>query len=221
MRDISDLVHKTISHKATLDSNRRDVKNNSILISKKSDELSGLNKLKVTTDTACDYLDALIKEESGKFVKKVNDILDYGVKTIFFDCDYSVEVRVSDTDRVSIHLVYEDEDGNKIEPDIKQVGGGVRSVIGCLLQFIFIYSGRVEPIVFIDEGLSQISSIYIPKLMAFISEMANKNSLKILLITHDNRFMPYATSVYEVSDGVVVSIDNKSELEVPDVVVSS
>lgn len=211
MRDFSDVVRSAISHKATLDSSRRDVKDNSILIEKKEKELQELNELYRITKQSHSYLDVLVKEESGKFIKRLNDILDYGVKTIFDDCDYSIEIRVSDNDKATIHLVYEDEDGNKLDPNIQSVGGGIRTIVGFLLQVFYIYHYRVEPIIFVDEGFSQISSQYIGNFFSLIKELASKNNLKVLLITHDERFIRYADKRYIIQDGSALEIESKDK----------
>lgn len=206
MSDFNDVVRKAISHKATLDANRKDVKDNTILISKREEELKEINELYRITKWSYSYLDTLVKEESGKFIKRVNDILDYGVKSIFFDCDYSIEIRVSDNNKATIHLVYDDDDGNKLSPDIQSCGGGVRTVVGVLLQCFFIMHYRVEKIIFVDEGFSQVSSIYLPNLFNLLHEMAKKNGLKLLLVTHDPRVMAYANKHYEIKDHVSVEV---------------
>lgn len=206
MRDFSEVLRKAISHKATLDASKRDVKDNTILIGKREEELKNINEIFRVTKWSYSYLDTLVKEESGKFIKRLNEILDYGVKTIFDDCDYSIEIRVSDNNKATIHLVYSDEEGNKLEPDIQSCGGGIRTVIGCLMNVFFIYHYRVEPVLFIDEGLSQISTTYLGNFFSLLNELAIKNKLKILLITHDDRFLQYATKRYEIVDHVAKEI---------------
>ena len=214
MYSIEDMVSKAISHKATLSSYRKDVRDNSIMIAEKSERLKNLSELNRITRWSCNYLDVLIKEESGKFIQRLNDMLDYWVKTIFFDCDYSVEIRVSDNDKATIHLVYDDADGNKLEPDVRDCGGGIRTCIGCLLQIHYIYYYRVEPIIFIDEGLSQLSSTYVPSFLGLVEELAKKNGLRIVLITHDSRFLSYADKRYEVKNGTVTVLGKEDMEEV-------
>lgn len=208
MLDIDDMLQKAISHKATLDTYRRDVQVNSAVISNKQQELKRLSELSRITKWSCNYLDELIKEESGKFIKRLNGILDYGVKTIFYDRNYSIEVRVSDNDKATIHLVYDDPDtGVKLEPDIKNCGGGIRTVVGSLAQIFFILFYHTEPILFVDEGFSQVSSQYIPGFFGLLHELAVKNNFRVLLITHDDRFLSYADRRYEVRDGHAVLIN--------------
>lgn len=209
--DFNDVVRKAIAHKATLDTNRRDIKDNTIIIEKRQKELDELNALYKVTKEAQAYLDTLVKEESGKFIRRLNDVLDYGVKTIFYDCDYSIEIRTTDESKITIHLVYDDDSGNKLSPDIRSCGGGIRTVCGILMQIVMISHYRVEPIIFIDEGFSQVSSEYLPYLMTLLKELAKKNNFKILLITHDDRMLPYADKRYIIENHVSREVEVKGK----------
>lgn len=209
-RGIEELLEKAIAHKAYLDSCTKDIKDMTLMSDKKQKELLNLNELYRITSYSSSYLEGLIREESGKFIKKLNDILDYGIKTIFYDCDYSVEIRVSDNNKATIHLVYDDENGNKLSPDVQQCGGGIKSVIGCISQIFFLFYYHVEPVLFMDESLSQISSQYLPHVMDLINELAEKNGLKVLLITHDVRMLAYGARQYEISDGKAILVKDSS-----------
>lgn len=206
------LLEKAINHKAMIDAYRKDIANNKYMIEQKGKELKDLNSLYQTTQFSYEYLNKLVKEESSKFIKKLNDVLDYGVKTIFDDCNYSIEIRVSDNNKATIHLVYDDENGNKIDPIIQNVGGGIRTVVGLLMQIFFIFHYKTEPIIFCDESLSQISSAYLPNTFSLIDELAKKNGLKILLITHDERFIKYADKRYMIADGRAVEVATEKSL---------
>lgn len=218
--EFNDLVRKAISHKASVDSAGRDIRDNEIVLAKREKELENVKLVFQTTKFAYAYLDQLVKEESGKFIKRLNEILDFGVKTIFDDCDYSIEIRVSENSKATIHLVYDDDDGNKLSPDIQICGGGIRTVVGVLMQIFFIFHYKTEPILFVDEGFSQVSSQYLPNLFSLIGEMCEKNGLKVLLVTHDERMIPYATKRYEIQNGKAKEIQVMNSEVIPEEVVS-
>lgn len=205
--DFKDLENLAIRHKAKIDTSKNDIIYNLEQIKKEQESLNSLTSNLNTLRYSYEYLDKLVKEESGKFIKKLNDILDYGIKTIIFDKDYSVDIRVSDNNKATIHLVYEDDNGYLVEPEIGNCGGGIRTIVGVLMQIFFILLYKCEPILFLDEALSQVSSTYLPNFFGLLKEMADKNDLKILLITHDVRFNDYADRVYKVKDGHVLEID--------------
>lgn len=202
------LFNKAMEHKAKLDNTVIDYNDNLSKIDKCDKDLKIISEMYKTTVFAHDYLETLIKEESTKFIKKIRDIVDYGVKSIFFDEKYSIDIRNTE-DKTTIHLITIDSEGNTISPDIKDCGGGIRTIIGTLLQIFFIFHYKTEKIIFIDEGFTQVSSIYIPYLMGLLQEMSEKNGLKILLITHDPRIMSYADKTYEIEDGKAILKKNK------------
>ena len=62
-----------------------------------------------------------------------------------------------------------------------------------------------EPILFVDEGFSQVSSQYLPNLFSIIQEVTKKNGLKLLLVTHDTRILKYADRRYEIQNGIAIT----------------
>lgn len=201
MIDTKDMVSKATRHKAMIDTNKKDIKDNLILIKNKKEQLNNLVSVLDDTKLSFTYLDELIKQESNKFIDRLNDMLNFGVQTIFFDCDYNIEVRIKDN-KASIYLKYtEEETGVNVESDILNCGGGIRTVIGFLLQVYFIFYTKSEKVLFVDEGFSQISSQYLERFFGLINELSEKNDLKVLLITHDDRFTEYAKVNYEIRNG--------------------
>lgn len=201
MLNMRDITFKATRHKAMLDSVSNDIKSNDVDIDLKSRELDSIESLLNDTNVSFNYLYNLVNVESNKFITRLSDMLNYGIKTIFYDCDYTIEIRVKDN-KASIYLVYEDIDNDtKVEAEIHNCGGGIRTVIGFLIQVYFLFYTRSERIIFVDEGFSQISSQYIERFFSLIKELAKSNNLKIVLITHDDRFVDYADKNYEIRDG--------------------
>jgi len=194
------MVSAAQQHKGMLESVQKDVFRIRKILSDKEIELEGSIMYRNNLDWAYQYLNTLVKEESVRFISRLEEILDYGIKAIFDDRDYQIKILVEDGKRASIHLFYTDEEGNNISPDIKDCGGGIRTVVGVLMQMFFIFHYDVERILIIDEGLSQVSSEYLPNLFGLVDEMAKKNGLKVLLITHDSRMMAYASKQYVVEN---------------------
>lgn len=208
MIETKDLVNRAIAHQAVVESSERDIRDNQIRIQQETDKLNTLIQENKTTKFSYEYLDTLIKEESSKFIKDLNDMLNFAVKSIFYDRDYSIEIRVEDN-KANIRLKYTDEEGTLIDADIKDCGGGLQTVVGTLIRTYMIYRYKSEPILFLDESLSMVSREYLPNLLTLLDELSKKNDLKILLITHDKRFIDYENVVarYEVKDGVSSEID--------------
>lgn len=73
------------------------------------------------------------------------------------------------------------------------------------MQIFFIVHYELEPILFVDEGFSQVSSQYLPNLFSIIQEVTKKNGLKLLLVTHDTRILKYADRRYEIQNGIAIT----------------
>ena len=199
MSNLEKLVTSAQRHKGFLDGIQKDILRIRGELAQKEMALEQMQKHLTDMNWCYNYLDLLVKSESNRFITRLEELLDYGIKTIFYDRNYSIRVVVEDNKRVSIHLVYTDEDGNEITPDIKDCGGGVRTVVGVLLQIFFLFHYDSEKILIVDEGFSNVSSDYLPNLFGLIAELAEKNSLRILLITHDDRMKGYANRHYIVT----------------------
>lgn len=201
MERLNKLFMAAHRHKGLIDGTQQDILRirDDLKITEK--ELQQLQVLHANMDWCYRYLDALVKSESNRFIKQLEELLNFGVKTIFDDRDYSVEIVTEENNRASIHLKYMDEDGNMISPDVRDsVGGGIKTVIAILLNTFFLFQYGITKLLILDEALSQLSSEYLPNLFGLLDELAKKNGLKLLLITHDDRMTEYASRQYIVED---------------------
>lgn len=203
MHNPNDLFLLAQKHKGLLDGTKQDIVRIRQELDEKEASLKAMRDHRSDMDWAYNYLDALVKNESNRFIKELEELLNSSVKTIFTERDYSVEIVVEENKRASIHLKYIDEDGNEISPDVKDCGGGLRTVIGIILQVYFIFYSDVERIIFVDEGFSQVSSDFLPQLFGLLDELCKNNGLKLCLITHDSRIMEYADKNYVVENNKV------------------
>ena len=201
MERLNELFLVAHRHKGLIDGIQQDIFRIRDDLNRKEKELQQLQVLHANMDWCYRYLDALVKSESNRFIKQLEELLNFGVKTIFDDRDYSVEIVTEENNRASIHLKYMDEDGNMISPDVRDsVGGGIKTVIAILLNIFFLFQYGITKLLILDEALSQLSSEYLPNLFGLLDELAKKNGLKLLLITHDDRMTEYASQQYIVED---------------------
>ena len=151
----------------------------------------------------------LIDKLSQQHIKKLVDLLSFALKTIFYDKNYSVELKVEnkrDSKSAQFFLVerigeetlrYDFEDG---------IGGGILAVVGFVLQVFYLGYFKLAKIIFCDESFSQISDQYIDGLMSFIHKLSEKRGFIFVLISHDKRLIDRGDKVYEVEDGVVTEL---------------
>lgn len=158
---------------------------------------------------AIDALKEIMDKMSQEHVEKVVALLTYALSVIFYDKEYSVEIVTSDKRNVKtaeLTLVERTEDKVIRSPFDDGIGGGVIAVVGLVLQVYYSNVLNQSPILFMDEALSQVSSEYIPTLMAFIKELAETKHFIIVLVSHDDRYYQYADKKYSVSDGEVKEV---------------
>lgn len=110
---------------------QNEIEKNNKEIAKKEQQLTKLNVYNTDLQFARNYLDLLIKNESNSFIKSINEILNYGLKTIFYDCDYSIDINIdNEKSKSNIYLVYTDEMVikfrqifNNVAAELKQLSG--------------------------------------------------------------------------------------------------
>jgi hypothetical protein len=137
---------------------------------------------------------------------EINDVLNDGVKFIFYDKNYSVKIDLSDVRNKTLELFLHDEDYDppRVSSIKGGVGNGVRTVVSFVLLAYYIISLGRKRIIFSDEAYSGISESYVDRFFTFVKAFCEKKGLKFVLITHDNRFLDYGDKKYVVSDGVVL-----------------
>jgi len=139
--------------------------------------------------------------------------LTYAIKNIFIDRDYTIELVLrDDTKRPALELTLTE---NGIQQEITDaVGGGIISTIGLLLQIYYIEIFNLSKIIFIDEGLKEISTglnneskesvNYLSCLLEFLQWMSSEKQYAFVIVTHDNNVRKFASTVYEVNLGEVI-----------------
>ena len=155
---------------------------------------------------AIDTLKEIMDKMSQEHVEKVVNLLTYALQSIFYDRNYMVEIVTSDKRGVKtadLMLVEQTEAKVVRSPFSDAIGGGILAVCGLVLQIYYSHVLNQSPVLFLDEQLSQVSSEYIPTLMAFVKELASSKELILVLISHDDRYMAYADRKYEVDSGNV------------------
>lgn len=135
-------------------------------------------------------------------IQELKDILNSALSTIFVDRNYTVDIVLTDKRGKSLQLkAY--EDGKPINPK-RGLGMGVKTVISAVLHIYYLQC-KNSKILMLDEAYSAISVEYVEAFFEFLSQLCKKLDFKIILITHDPRFLQYADKTYKINQGVVTS----------------
>lgn len=196
-----------ISLKSKKDHAVENLKSNKLSLQQVEEDLLKYSQQRATLLGSIDVMKQLIDILSREQIDQLKELISYGLSTIFVDRNYSIDIVISESKNVkqaNFVLVETLADGSVIRSDFKDsIGGGVLSVVGLIIQVYYILYYNLYPILFMDEALSQISTMYLPSVIEFIDQLAQKKHFKFVLITHDERLIEYGTKVYSVKSGEV------------------
>ena len=179
---ISDTISNTVNNSIDSLSNRYDaLKMNSIKIKSQVSQLhlsledmrnqylDMVKKLKAEKkasqiqESSVSLLKEIIDKLSQEHVDNLVNLLTYGLQTIFFDKDYSVEILMGDkrnSKTAELYLVDASRDisDNVVRSSFKDsIGGGILAVAGFIMQVYYLGRLNQSNIMFCDESFSQVS----------------------------------------------------------------
>lgn len=144
---------------------------------------------------------------------KIEEFITYALQNIFTDRDYRIELEIKeDTKRPALTMMLVE---NGIKQDIKDaVGGGIITTLGFLLQIYYLEVYNKNKIMFIDEGLKEVSKLdqeaenidYLGNLLQFLKWLSEDRGYKFVVVTHDDTVREVADTVYRVRLGEVEKI---------------
>lgn len=147
-------------------------------------------------------IDDIISKFSDSLLRKLEELLTIGLKKIFYDRDYSLQIKVVDKRNTKCVELLLNDGGNLIPVKNSGVAGGVLVVIATIIQVFYIINlPNVANYMFLDEQFSQVSQQYIDSFIDFIKTLCSETGLSIVLITHDSKFMKYGDRIYVVDKG--------------------
>lgn len=209
--DYQALRDRAIKLNSLKDTSYKNYKNAEVKFIETAEKLLQAKEQLLVQEASIKVLREIIDIMSREFIDSIVDLLTFALQTIFVDKDYSVKVLLKESrnsKQADIILVSKQEDGSIIESPIPDnCGGGITAVIGLVLQIFFIQYFKLNKILIIDEGLSQISKEYVGNTMHFLKTLASERGFKFLLVCHDNRIIKHADYIYRMEQGVLTEID--------------
>lgn len=161
-------------------------------------------------EEACGVLRRYADVQQEDIRRRLEGLVTLGLRAVFeedlaFHLRSKVVGKRTDTE-LTITSTY---DGQQIETPIMDArGGGVAAVTGFLLQVILLLLHRAPKILFLDEAFSQVSAEYEPRLVEFMSELADRSGMQFVVVTHSSAFEDVSDAVYRTS-----SIDGATKVE--------
>lgn len=168
-----------------------------------SGEINNLNEL--TKDfndivEAKTYYKKAIDIMYERSVVELKDILNSALTYAFKDRNFEMDIVISDKRGKSMSFVITE---NGKPANLKTaMGMGVKCVISAVLQMYYLQC-KNSNILLLDEAYSNISKSYVPEFFDFLRHMCEKLGFKIIIITHDERFLDFGDKIYTFDKGVV------------------
>lgn len=190
------------------------ITNEQLLLEKAQDRHQGCLNSSVEILLALETLKRAIVPLTERGLKRLKDLVSFGLLTIFHDCKYSmdVEVRERGNDKTAeLWLLEETEDGTLRVKVRDSVGGGVKTVIALILRIFFILHYKQRRIVVMDEPFSDLATEYVDGLFQFLRYSVEELGFEWLIVTHDKRFLPYGNQTYRISKGTATLVQKTEE----------
>lgn len=133
-------------------------------------------------------------------VLELKDILNMALSYAFSDRNFDMDIQISDKRGKSLSFIIK-ENGHPV--NLKTgMGMGVKCVISAVLQMYYLQCQNSK-ILLLDEAYSNISKGYVPNFFEFLKKMCEKLQFKIIIITHDERFLDMGDKTYIFNEGIV------------------
>ncbi|VVB50686.1 Uncharacterised protein [uncultured archaeon] len=183
---------------AKIQSMAYDVKANKALLDKSRTELQGLQEQMKVLEQAGETLKRIGEQKKKATIEMFERVVTMAVKEVF-GFDYKFVIEVSAEKKVLTKFKLLQNDG--LELDIMtSCGGGVVDVVAFVLKALMLASIRPqrEPIMFLDESFSHVSSEYVPKVAMLLKSLSEQLNMRFLLVTHQHAFLEVATNGYSL-----------------------
>ena len=194
--DITDLLIKYRGIQSSIESTKASIADIDSKLEELESERNTLKKCKP-------IIDDIISKFSDSLLRKLEELLTIGLQKIFFDRNYSIQIKVVEKRNAKCIELLLNDNGNLIPVKDSNVAGGILVVIASIIQIFYVINlESVSNYLFLDEQFSQLSKMYVPTFMEFIKTLCEDTGLSIVLITHDSKFIEYGDRIYIADKGV-------------------
>lgn len=195
-KDITDLLIKYRGIQSSIESTKASIADIDSKLEELESERNTLKKCKP-------IIDDIISKFSDSLLRKLEELLTIGLQKIFFDRNYSIQIKVVEKRNAKCIELLLNDNGNLIPVKDSNVAGGILVVIASIIQIFYVINlESVSNYLFLDEQFSQLSKMYVPTFMEFIKTLCEDTGLSIVLITHDSKFIEYGDRIYIADKGV-------------------
>ena len=85
--------------------------------------------------------------------------------------------------------------------DRNATGGSIRAILGLVSTAFYLMKTDSLRFLATDEALSQIADDCVDDLFSLLKSLCKEAGFSFLMVTHDQRFMPYFNMMYRIQKG--------------------
>lgn len=192
------------------------------LVQKLESEVTQLNADVISYEKAVWVLQQYADIQQQLVTSKVEEIVTLGLRRVFQDPTLTFRLHYSETKSgtkkknpeitMSVSHMH---NGESVVGDIRNsFGGGLSVVISVLLRVVItsLFSGRVRPILFLDEPLKDLSPSYDSankiadgyrdRMAEFLRELTDETDMQIIMVSHESSYRDIADVDYRLEGGI-------------------
>ena len=162
-------------------------------------EIADLNgEIAVLTFTSA-ALEQLLKAVSVESLETVEQLITYGLRTVFDDLALAFKIEVSTKFKqqwMEPKLI----DGTVTGPILDAFGGGPATIAAFLLRVLVVRRLGLAPVLLLDEQFAMVSPEYVENTAKLLRELADRLGFTFILVTQDRSYLAHAHHGYEVKE---------------------
>lgn len=144
-------------------------------------------------------LEQLLRSVSVESLESVEQLVTYGLRTIFDDQALGFKMEVGTKFKLQ-WMEPKLVNGAVTGPILDAFGGGPASVVAFLLRVLVCRRLGLAPVLVLDEQFSMVSAEYVENVAKLLRELADRLGFTFILVTHDRGFLSYANHGYEAKE---------------------
>ena len=155
----------------------------------------------------------IIEIMAERSIRKLENMLTFGVGTIFKDSGFNIEIDVDSRgkDKTATLWLVDYQNVNRAGvPSRTRLyegnGGGLASVASLMIRVYLMLKFDKQRFLVLDESMSELSIDFVTGFLTFLRMIVDELGFVVLMITHDTRFTSIADKGYKVKAGVYTEI---------------
>lgn len=141
-------------------------------------------------------LQKLINETSIENLKRIEDICNLALSTVFSDQNIHFKIDTKVKRNTPVYELKLMQDG--VEGSLNSFGGGPLSVCSVILKVMLNIMAKKYPFICLDETLSGLSVNYIPAMSRLLKDICREFDVTVLMVTHQEMFRENCDNVFEI-----------------------